>query len=166
MRAFTRGGAGRGHPVRHALINMCAMRAVAPSLCTCMQQLTRRRAARPGSDGGAPAGRARRATRGASRRAARPPTKGYPALTLNLPTAQAPRAAQVAAAHHLREVTRKEVAGRAKLGVAAFAEALLGVPKTLAENSGYDAQARRPGAGQRGGCCCASCVRSVGGARM
>ena len=46
----------------------------------------------------------------------------------------------MAAAHHLREVTRKEVAGRAKLGVAAFAEALLGVPKTLAENSGYDAQ--------------------------
>ena len=48
--------------------------------------------------------------------------------------------AQVAAAHHLREVTRKEVAGRAKLGVAAFAEALMGVPKTLAENSGFDAQ--------------------------
>ena len=46
----------------------------------------------------------------------------------------------MAVAHHLREVTRKEVAGRAKLGVAAFAEALLGVPKTLAENSGYDAQ--------------------------
>ena len=51
---------------------------------------------------------------------------------------------QVACAHHLREVTRKEVAGRAKLGVAAFAEALLGVPKTLAENSGYDAQVGAP----------------------
>ena len=32
------------------------------------------------------------------------------------------------------------VAGRAKLGVEAFAEALLGIPKILAENSGYDAQ--------------------------
>ena len=53
-------------------------------------------------------------------------------------------AVQVACAHHLREVTRKEVAGRAKLGVAAFAEALLGVPKTLAENSGYDAQVGAP----------------------
>jgi len=32
------------------------------------------------------------------------------------------------------------VAGRAKLGVAAYAEALLTIPKTLAENAGYDAQ--------------------------
>ena len=47
---------------------------------------------------------------------------------------------QVAAAHHLNEVTRKEVEGRAKLGITAFAEALLGIPKILAENSGYDAQ--------------------------
>ena len=47
---------------------------------------------------------------------------------------------QVAAAHHLQEVTRKSVEGRAKLGVTAFAEALLGIPKILAENSGYDAQ--------------------------
>ena len=30
--------------------------------------------------------------------------------------------------------------GRAKLGVEAFAEALLGIPKILAENSGFDAQ--------------------------
>ncbi len=29
---------------------------------------------------------------------------------------------------------------RAKLGVEAFAEALLGIPKILAENSGYDPQ--------------------------
>ncbi len=50
---------------------------------------------------------------------------------------------QVAAANHLQEVTRKQVEGRAKLGVAAFAEALLGIPKILAENSGYDAQVRR-----------------------
>lgn len=46
----------------------------------------------------------------------------------------------MAAAHHLQEVTRKTVEGRAKLGVSAFAEALLGIPKILAENSGYDAQ--------------------------
>jgi chaperonin GroEL (HSP60 family) len=54
---------------------------------------------------------------------------------------QAPlRPRQVAAAHHLQEVTRKTVEGRAKLGVSAFAEALLGIPKILAENSGFDAQ--------------------------
>mmetsp|Transcript_13914 Transcript_13914/g.44611 ORF Transcript_13914/g.44611 Transcript_13914/m.44611 type:complete len:109 (-) Transcript_13914:379-705(-) len=35
---------------------------------------------------------------------------------------------------------RKKVQGRAKLGVQAFADALLVIPKTLAENSGYDAQ--------------------------
>mmetsp|Transcript_351 Transcript_351/g.872 ORF Transcript_351/g.872 Transcript_351/m.872 type:complete len:535 (+) Transcript_351:137-1741(+) len=47
---------------------------------------------------------------------------------------------EVAAAHHLRSVTRKTVEGRAKLGIDAFADALLGVAKVLAENSGYDAQ--------------------------
>ena len=47
---------------------------------------------------------------------------------------------EIAAAHHLRTVTVKTVSGRAKLGVEAFAEALLGVPKILAENSGYDPQ--------------------------
>lgn len=47
---------------------------------------------------------------------------------------------EVSAAAHLRNVTMKSVAGRAKLGVEAFAEALMGVPKILAENSGYDAQ--------------------------
>jgi T-complex protein 1 subunit zeta len=35
---------------------------------------------------------------------------------------------------------KEEVPGRAKLGVQAFAEALLVVPKTLAENSGFDTQ--------------------------
>merc|ERR1711988_979792 len=35
---------------------------------------------------------------------------------------------------------KSEVAGRAKLGVQAYAEALLCIPKTLAENAGYDAQ--------------------------
>lgn len=47
---------------------------------------------------------------------------------------------QVAAAHNLLENTRKTVEGRAKLGIEAFAQALLGIPKILAENSGYDAQ--------------------------
>jgi len=36
---------------------------------------------------------------------------------------------EVAAAHHLRTVTRKTVEGRAKLGIDAFADALLGVAK-------------------------------------
>lgn len=47
---------------------------------------------------------------------------------------------EVAAAAHLRNATVKSVSGRVKLGVEAFAEALLGVPKILAENSGYDPQ--------------------------
>ena len=47
---------------------------------------------------------------------------------------------QIAAAHHLRQEVKKGVEGRAKLGVEAFAEALLGIPKILAENSGFDAQ--------------------------
>lgn len=38
------------------------------------------------------------------------------------------------------------VAGKAKLGVRAFAEALLVIPKTLAENSGFDVMVR----GRRG----------------
>ena len=47
---------------------------------------------------------------------------------------------QIAAANHLQEKVKKTVEGRAKLGIDAFAQALLGIPKTLAENSGYDAQ--------------------------
>lgn len=43
---------------------------------------------------------------------------------------------EVACAQYLRNTTKKEVQGRAKLGVEAFAEALLGFPKILAENSG------------------------------
>jgi len=35
---------------------------------------------------------------------------------------------------------KQTVAGRAKLGIQAYAEALLTIPKTLAENAGYDAQ--------------------------
>jgi len=51
---------------------------------------------------------------------------------------------EVAAAHHLRTVTKKLVQGRAKLGIEAFAEALMGFPKIIAENSGHDAQVFRP----------------------
>lgn len=41
---------------------------------------------------------------------------------------------------HLLETVKKTVEGRAKRGVEAFAEAMMVIPKTLAENSGYDAQ--------------------------
>ena len=51
---------------------------------------------------------------------------------------------QVAAARHVRESLKKVAQGRVKLGVDAFAEALLGAPKILAENSGFDPQV----------CCC------------
>ncbi|KAG1669874.1 hypothetical protein FOA52_012463 [Chlamydomonas sp. UWO 241] len=47
---------------------------------------------------------------------------------------------EVSLAHHLRTVTRKAVSGRAKLGIEAFAEALMGFPKILAENSGHEQQ--------------------------
>jgi len=47
---------------------------------------------------------------------------------------------EIAAAEHLNEFARKEVSGKVKLGVHAFAEALLVVPRTLAQNSGFDAQ--------------------------
>jgi len=47
---------------------------------------------------------------------------------------------EIAAAINLREKTVKSTQGRAKLGVEAFAEALLIIPKILAENSGFDVQ--------------------------
>lgn len=47
---------------------------------------------------------------------------------------------EVALYKHLNDVVKKTVEGRAKRGVEAFADAMLVVPKTLAENSGYDAQ--------------------------
>jgi len=47
---------------------------------------------------------------------------------------------EVACAHHLMTVGRNSVEGKAKLGVDAFAEALLGIPKILANNAGHDAQ--------------------------
>lgn len=43
---------------------------------------------------------------------------------------------EIAAAAHLRSTVKKQAQGRAKLGVEAFAEALLGFVKVLAENSG------------------------------
>lgn len=47
---------------------------------------------------------------------------------------------ELAASMHLREAVAKNTRGRAKLGVEAYAEALLIIPKTLAENSGLDVQ--------------------------
>jgi chaperonin GroEL (HSP60 family) len=47
---------------------------------------------------------------------------------------------EVALAHELRTKTKKLVSGRAKLGIEAFAEALMGFPKILAENSGHEGQ--------------------------
>jgi len=47
---------------------------------------------------------------------------------------------EVALSQRLLSETRKSVPGRAKLGVQAFAEALLVIPKTLAENAGLDVQ--------------------------
>lgn len=47
---------------------------------------------------------------------------------------------EIACSEHLLEFSKKEVSGKVKLGVNAFAEALLVVPRTLAQNSGFDAQ--------------------------
>lgn len=46
---------------------------------------------------------------------------------------------EIACSVHLSEHC-KNVEGKAKLGVQAFADSLLVIPKTLAENSGYDIQ--------------------------
>ena len=45
---------------------------------------------------------------------------------------------EIAAHEHLTEYARKEVSGKTKLGVKAFAESLLIIPRTLAVNSGFD----------------------------
>lgn len=51
---------------------------------------------------------------------------------------------QIACAAHLTsEAFRKEIKGKAKYGVSAFADALLIIPKTLAANSGHDVQDSR-----------------------
>jgi len=47
---------------------------------------------------------------------------------------------EIAAAMHLRQNIIPSIKGRTKLGVEALAEALLVIPKTLAENSGLDVQ--------------------------
>jgi T-complex protein 1 subunit zeta len=47
---------------------------------------------------------------------------------------------EVAASLHLMNKTRQMVDGKAKLGVDSFAQALLIIPKVLAENSGFDPQ--------------------------
>lgn len=46
---------------------------------------------------------------------------------------------EIACSVHLTEYA-KTVEGKAKLGIHAFAESLLVIPKTLAENSGFDIQ--------------------------
>ena len=58
---------------------------------------------------------------------------------------------ELAAADALTEFASTGVQGKAKLGVLAFAEALLVIPKTLAENSGFDVSvsARAPRADGR-----------------
>lgn len=47
---------------------------------------------------------------------------------------------EIAASMHLRNTVVPATKGKSKLGVSAFAEALLIIPKTLAENSGFDVQ--------------------------
>jgi T-complex protein 1 subunit zeta len=47
---------------------------------------------------------------------------------------------ELAASMYLKDKICKQTKGRAKLGVEAFAEALMIIPKTLAENSGLDVQ--------------------------
>jgi T-complex protein 1 subunit zeta len=47
---------------------------------------------------------------------------------------------EVACAAHLAGPVKKAARGRVKMGVQAFADALLIIPKTLAQNGGYDVQ--------------------------
>jgi T-complex protein 1 subunit zeta len=47
---------------------------------------------------------------------------------------------EIAAHEVLTQYAKKSVTGKVKLGVMAFADALLVVPRTLAQNSGFDAQ--------------------------
>lgn len=46
----------------------------------------------------------------------------------------------MACANHLSTTVKKSAKGRAKLGVQAYADALLIIPKTLAANGGFDVQ--------------------------
>lgn len=47
---------------------------------------------------------------------------------------------EVSCAEHLMNYAKTEASGKVKLGVHSFADALLVVPRTLAQNSGFDAQ--------------------------
>ena len=47
---------------------------------------------------------------------------------------------EIAASNHLSTKTKKTAKGRAKLGVQAYADAMLVIPKTLAINGGFDVQ--------------------------
>lgn len=47
---------------------------------------------------------------------------------------------EVACANHLSSTVKRSAKGRAKMGVQAFADALLVIPKTLAQNGGFDVQ--------------------------
>lgn len=47
---------------------------------------------------------------------------------------------EIAAWKHLRDYASKSVTGKAKIGVEAYADAMLVVPKTLAQNCGFDPQ--------------------------
>ena len=46
---------------------------------------------------------------------------------------------EIATHRHLIEHSKTNVSGKIKLGVQCFADALLVIPRTLAENSGFDA---------------------------
>ena len=46
---------------------------------------------------------------------------------------------EIAAAEQLVQYSRNNASGKVKLGINAFADALLVVPRTLAQNSGFDA---------------------------
>lgn len=47
---------------------------------------------------------------------------------------------EIAVHSHLTEYAKKHVSGKVKLGVQCFADAMLVIPRTLAENSGFDPQ--------------------------
>jgi T-complex protein 1 subunit zeta len=47
---------------------------------------------------------------------------------------------EVAASLNLYDYSKEHVSGKVKLGVQCFAEALLIIPRILAENSGFDCQ--------------------------
>lgn len=46
---------------------------------------------------------------------------------------------EIAAHHDLINFMKEKVSGKVKLGVQCFADALLVIPRILAENSGFDA---------------------------